>query len=237
MAAERAPVFLVAGGRGSADRRRTRTVLQAALRAAGTARPSVAYVGAATGDAVSFRLMMSSALEQAGAGKISLAPLAGKRADPVKAQQVLENADLVFMSGGDVEVGMQVVEQHGMAQLLRSLHLAGKPFCGISAGSIMLAQQWVRWRDPEDNDSAEPFPCLGIAPVLCDTHGEAEGWEELRALLGLLPPESSGYGIVSGSALVVSPDGSATAIGGEVHCFRRAKHSVEPGKSLLPTGA
>ena len=46
----------------------------------------------------------------------------------------------------------------------------------------MLARRWVRWTDPHNDDSAELFPCLGFAPVFCDTHGEGDGWGELRAL-------------------------------------------------------
>jgi len=46
----------------------------------------------------------------------------------------------------------------------------------------MLSKEWIRWRDPDDDATAEFFPCLGIAPLICDTHGEQDGWEELQAL-------------------------------------------------------
>lgn len=97
----------------------------------------------------------------------------------------------------------------------------------------MLARAWVRWRNPQDDASAEPFPCLGFAPVLCDTHGEADGWEELRALLSLSPVGSLGYGIASGTALVVGVDGRVAARGGEIHRFRRRAAGVVQVESLV----
>ena len=111
-----------------------------------------------------FRSWVTRLLRNAGAGEVTLAPLCGSRGDPGKAKAVLEASDLVFISGGDVEEGMRVLEEKGMTGFLRRLHRAGKLFFGISAGSIMLSRKWVRWRDPHDDGSAELFPCLGFAP-------------------------------------------------------------------------
>ncbi len=123
------------------------------------------------------------------------------------------------MSGGDVEAGMQVLAQTGMTEFLRDQYRKGKPFFGSSAGSIMLAKAWVRWRDPNADSSAEPFPCLEIAQVCCDTHGEEDDWGELRVLTRLITAGTIGYGIPSGTALIANPDGSVLARGGEVHRF------------------
>jgi cyanophycinase-like exopeptidase len=222
MADRRAPVYLLAGGRGMERRKGPDPLLRAALGLDGKGddrRPTVAYVGAASGDNAVFRTWIARMLQKAGAGAVRLAPLCGKRADPAKAAAVLEEADVVFVSGGDVEEGMKILSDTGMVQTLRRLAGRGKPFFGVSAGSIMLARQWVRWTDPRDDSSAELFPCLDIAPVHCDTHGEADGWEELKALVRLAPALTVGHGIVSGTALVVHPDGTITGMGGEVHRF------------------
>jgi hypothetical protein len=142
------------------------------------------------------------------------------------------------MSGGDVEEGMRILEERQLLPFLRALYEAGKPFFGISAGSIMLAREWVRWDNPDDDASAAIFPCMRFAPVLCDTHGgEAEGWEELRALLRLEPEGTVGYGIPSGAGLCVYPDGRLEALGVPVHCFTSQGGLVERRADLQPQGA
>jgi cyanophycinase-like exopeptidase len=229
-----APLFLLAGGRGAVKKRGTDPLLTGAIQQAGTSRPSVAYVGAASGDNAAFRVFIGRMLKSAGAGEIVPALLCGKRADPAKAAGVISAADLVFISGGDVEEGMRVLEEKGMIPVLRTVYKSGRPFFGVSAGSIMLAKSWVRWTDPEDDASVELFHCMGFASVLCDTHGEDDGWGELQAMLALCPTGTTGYGIVSGTALVVAPDGDVAARGGDVHVFRRRASGVVQIASLRP---
>jgi cyanophycinase-like exopeptidase len=234
MADARPPLFLIAGGRDAIRRRGPDPLIAGALALAGVPRPRVAYLGAASGDNAAFRVFIGAMLKKAGAGEVVLAPLCGRRADPEKARKVLSDCHIVFVSGGDVEEGMRVLKETRMARFLRALHASGKPFLGVSAGSIMLARSWVRWRDPNGEQSAELFPCLGFAPVLCDTHGEAEGWEELRKLLEMSPVGAIGYGIVSGSALVVGPGSKVAARGGEIHRFRHRAAGVVQVESLAP---
>jgi len=234
MSDKRKPVCLIAGGRGSARRRGADPLIGHALRCAGVEKPGVAYIGAASGDNTEFFAFIRRILARSGAGDVILAPLCGKRADPAKAARVMESAPIIFMSGGDVDEGMETIKRTGMAKLLRELYRNGKHFFGVSAGSIMLARKWIRWRDPEDDAGAELFPCLSLAPVFCDTHDEKDGWEELRALQALAPAGSISYGIPSGAGLIVEPDGVVRALGGEVHRFGRRKNVVVQLDSLLP---
>ncbi len=233
----RAPLYLIAGGRDSIRRKGPDPLVQEVLERTGVSRPRVAYVGAASGDNPAFRLLIARMLEKAGAGRVALAPLCGPRGSLQKAGAVLADADIIFISGGDVEEGMQVLRAKGAGPLLRKLWRAGKPLFGVSAGSIMLARRWVRWTDPHNDESSELFPCLGFAPVFCDTHGEGDGWGELRALLSLCPAGATGYGIVSGAALKIEEDGSVSARGGEVHVFRRRKSSVAQIENIQPRPA
>jgi peptidase E len=215
-------------------RRGADPLVGAALAAAGRDRPSVAYVGAASGDNAVFRTMISGLLKKAGAGQVRLAPLCGARGDPAKARRVLQESDVIFMSGGDVDAGMRVLDESRITGLLVELRAQGKAFFGVSAGSIMLARSWVRWADPDDDATAELFPCLDFAPVYCDTHGEGEGWEELQALQSLAPAGAVSYGITSGAALLVQEGGEVSALGGEVHRFCRKGRTVIRMESLLP---
>jgi cyanophycinase-like exopeptidase len=228
------PVYLIAGGPSSKRGPGPDLLLQGALQLAVVKSPAVAYIGAASGDNVSFRRMIERLLCEAGAGDVKLAPLCGSRADAQKARSIIENCHIAFLSGGDVEAGMRILEKHNLNDFLQSQYSQGKPFFGISAGSIMLARSWVRWKNPDIESSVELFPCLGIAKVHCDTHGEEDGWEELHALTCSISDGSMSYGIPSGAALIVYPDASVRALGGEVHRFVRNNGTVQQIQSLFP---
>ena len=209
-------------------------LLQMVIRRTGVRRPLVSYLGTASGDDDTFRLWFTRLLQKAGAGEVTPVPLCGRRGDPERAKAILEASDLVFVSGGDVKEGMRVLVKKKMTGFLRRLHRSGKLFLGVSAGSIMLARKWLWWKEPHDDESAEIFSCLGLAPILCDTHGEGEGWEELNTLLTLSPTGAIGYGIASGAAIVVEPDRTFSVLGGEVDRFRRRTNGVVRIKGLLP---
>jgi peptidase E len=235
MSEKRKPIYLIAGGRGAERPRGGDPMIRDALALGGKTKPAVAYVGAASGDNAAFLLFIRHMLQKAGAGKVILAPLCGKRADPDKAARVLKSSDVIFISGGDVEVGMATVLNTGIDVILRDLYCSGRPVFGVSAGSIMLARKWVRWTDPKDDSSAELFSCLDLAPVYCDTHGEGDGWEELKAFQRLAPAGSVSYGITSGAAIVVEPDGTVRALGREVSRFGRKGKTVIQLDGLAPS--
>jgi cyanophycinase-like exopeptidase len=229
----RGALYLVAGD----PRRRGRgkdPLLAGILSAIGRDAPAVAYVGAASNDNRIFFMWLSGLLKKAGAGSVRLLPLASRRADVGKVRDRLECSDVIFISGGDVELGMRVLERHGLPPVLARLHGAGKPFIGLSAGSIMLARSWVRWRDADDEATAAMFPCLGLAPLLCDTHAEADGWSELGTLLRLMGPGSGGFGIPSGAALSVAADGSLSALGAPVPRFESRQGRLQQVGELEP---
>ena len=186
--------------------------LRAFFREVGKSKPRVAYIGTASGDDPEFFEAMRALLQAGGAGGVDLVPLCGTAADPVVARRMLSQADAVFVSGGDVAEGMESLRaQDGIIARLRERFEAGVPFMGLSAGSIMLSRGWVRWADaPGEQDTL--IECLGFAPVYCDVHGEADGWDELKALLRLLPKDTVGYAIRAGAALRVC-EGIAEAVG------------------------
>jgi peptidase E len=227
------PVYLLGSGP-SASRGKLLGLIQQALGEAGKTAPRVAYLGAASGDDRSFFRMLADFLRKAGAGEVRLAPTVGRRIDPAQTLEVLTGSDLIFVSGGDVEEGMRVLNQHNTGAILGRLYRSGIPFMGVSAGSIMLARQWVRWADHEDDGTAEAFDCLGLAPVLCDTHAEEEDWEELKALLRLTQDEVVGYGIPTNGALCVWPNGRVAAFGAPVVRFQNSEGALRRLAALKP---
>jgi len=218
------PVFLLAGGRKSRAGEGN-AILREVFCLSGKNAPSVAVIGAANGDNPEFFSRMKAMFQSEGAAEVTLVPTCGGRYDAGTTGRILEAADVVHIGGGDVDAGMAVLAKQGLVAVLRRLYENGTLFFGLSAGSIMLANKWVRWPDENDGERTETFSCLGLADVFCDTHGEDDGWEELIALMKLLPDHSTGYGIHSGAALRVDPDGKVTPIG-EVSVYARSGMTV-----------
>ncbi len=225
------PIYLMAGGRGS---RTMDATMQAIFKDINKVSFSVAYVGLASEDNRQFYQMISEMITRGNICKMTQVLLCSKKADLNKAKNILQSSDAVFFSGGDVEAGMTISQEKDLNGFFQELFQQGKLFFGASAGSIMLAQKWVRWTDPEDDSTAELFPCLGIAPVICDTHAEEDDWIELKAALRLEKESVKGYGISSGSTLKVFPDGKIEAIGGPVSQFILRQGKVERIADLTP---
>jgi peptidase E len=220
MAATPAPVHLLAGSPGS-RRNVYRSLIEEILRLPGKRKPLVAYVAAASDDDARFLGFMEGLVTSAASCTFQLAPVVGRRAGGSAAREIILAADVVFMGGGDVELGMQRLLERDLTWSLAKKQASGARFFGISAGAILLCRQWIRWRDPDDDSSAELFDCLGLAPVVCDCHGEEDGWAELQALLRLAGGRSLGYGLRAGAALrVAAADGSADSVCGEVDRFQ-----------------
>jgi peptidase E len=174
--------------------------------------PCVAYIGTASSDNKEFFLMLKQIIMAAGAGSVTLVPIV-RRFEPDKAKDILLASDIVFISGGDVDLGMRYLRKRNLVALFRKLYDRGKIFCGISAGAIMLCRNWMHWRDPDDDNTVELLDCLGFAPLLCDVHDEEDNWVEMKRLLGFFPQGTTGYCIPAEGALRVSPDGKITTIG------------------------
>jgi peptidase E len=229
----RSVLHLIGGGPGTMLSLRRH--LRAAFSPVGR-QPLVAYVGAASGDHPAFTSMIGAVITAAG-GRMRAVKLAKKSAKTSTARALLEECDVVFMSGGDVLAGMSLLAERDLVPLFHSLSQVGRPMVGISAGSIMLARAWVHFPDDEPGihatDHAVVFPCLGIAPFYVDAHAEEDDWEELRTLLGLLATRGDdkpvGYGLTRKGAVQVDPgDASATvtALGTPAPRYVLRRHQV-----------
>ena len=177
-------------------------------------KPNIAYIGAANGDRLAFFGMIKPLLLQGGARSVTFVKLARDSVDLSEARGTLSASDAVFISGGEVEDGMNWLKKHGLTEFLGNLYAEGKPFLCTSAGTIMMGERWVRWDDPEDDDTAELFDCLGVIPCVFDTHAEDEDWIELKTVLRLMGDGARGYGIPKGG--IISADSS-----GALHALRQ----------------
>ena len=199
----RSRVHLIGGGPGTMLSLR-RHLRRALSEVAATKKPLVAYVGAADGDRPAFQQMIGAVVALAG-GRMKAVKLASPRAKVSAAQGLLEDCDVVFVSGGDVDAGMNVLHERGVLPVFHALGREGRPMIGISAGSIMLGRAWVRFPEADapgtSEDTAPPqvFQCMGLAPVYVDAHAEDDAWGELRVLLHVLGTKEGeraiGYGL------------------------------------------
>jgi len=178
----------------------------------GIDKPVAAYIGTANGDnPVSFEATKLT-LTQAGADKVVFIRLAKNKVNVPAAKKSLEAADVIFLSGGEVEDGMRWLDKHGISEFLRDLYKAGKRFIGVSAGTIMLGTRWTHWDVEGDDSTASLFDCLGVIPCLFDVHGEDEGWTELVTTLKLLGDGAEGYALPAGCVISADSGGIAANI-------------------------
>lgn len=210
------PAFLLAGGRPRNEESMSQMLSKAFGR---TPNPRVAYIGTANGDNAAFFAMMKLMLNRAGAKKVDFARIAREKADVVKVKSMLEAADVIFLSGGEVEDGINWLKKHSLISFLHTLYENGKQYVGVSAGSIMLGSHWVRWDDENDDNTASLFDCLGIVPLVFDTHAEDEDWKELKTALKLMGDGAQGYGIPSGGMISADHSGNIKNIVKELLVF------------------
>jgi cyanophycinase-like exopeptidase len=230
------PIYLFAGGRGRSILT-TFAEIGKVFKTTGKAKPDVAIVGVASlKDNYLIYLLMSTLIKAGCKCNIKRVVIARRNADIEKAREILRKADAVFMSGGDAEVGMQVLQEKEMVGFFRDLAGQGKLFIGGSAGTIMMCKKWVRWRDCNDDSTAELYPCLGLVPLICDTHAEGDDWVELKMALQLEGDGAIGYGITSGAYLKVYPDGLLEAEVEPVSRYINVKGKIERQAELLPAG-
>jgi peptidase E len=230
-----ASLLYLIGGNPRSRRTTADPLIREIFRRIGLPAPRIAYVGSASGDDREFFEWTLRALSLAGAGRVALAATASPRADIDRTRKLLSSADAVFIGGGEVDQGMKVLRRCGLDVLLEALCRRGKPLIGLSAGSIMLGRRWIRWPDEKDRARPELFPCLGCAPLICDTHAEGEDWVELKALLRAGGHGTRGYGIPAGACLIADSSSRRTSLGKPVLEFANAHGTVKKAGELRPS--
>ena len=218
----RKPTTLMAGKFGSRHFG-TKPFLADALRLTGKDKPIALYLGAANGDNREFGMALSRIVKTAGAHKVLWPKLARGKKNGA-AREALGEADLVFVGGGDVEAGMEVLRDAHLIGDLRAAAKCGVVFAGMSAGAIMLGERWIRWpHESASDDEAETYECLGIAPCSLDTHGENDRWRETQSFAAVrareLGKKVRAYAVPSGGALVIGSDGTMRARGEPIPVF------------------
>jgi hypothetical protein len=115
----------------------------------------------------------------------------------------LADADLIVLSGGDVERGWHVFEQNGIRELLPRLRYNGAVLIGVSAGAVQLGLGCL-------SNAAQPKPLelFRFAPFYIGAHDEENDWFDMRALVNLSQSDARAIGLPAGGGAVYYSDGT-----------------------------
>ncbi|MFL6310932.1 MAG: Type 1 glutamine amidotransferase-like domain-containing protein [Terriglobales bacterium] len=187
-----------------------------------TTNPKAAYVGASNGDQPEFYSLFQAAMDAMGISDCRAVPSQPSREDTA----FLEEADLIVLSGGDVERGWKVFEQNGLKELLPRKRFDGAILMGVSAGAVQLGLGHL-------SNAAQPKPLdmFRFAPFYVGAHDEENDWWDLRALVNLSQADTRAIGIPAGGGAVYQSDGTLEPI--RKHLTELAKESARITENVL----
>jgi Peptidase family S51 len=165
----------------------------------GTSNPKAAYVGASNGDQPEFFSLFQGAMEAMGITNCRAVPSQPSREDIL----FMEEANLILLSGGDVERGWRTFEQNGLKELIPRKRFDGVVLMGVSAGAIQLGLGAL-------SNSAQPrqIDMFRFAPFYVGAHDEENDWFDMRALVNLAQSDARGIGLPVGGGAVYYADGT-----------------------------
>ena len=134
----------------------------------------------------------------------------------------LGNADIILLSGGDVQLGWQCIEK--LATVLQEARQSGAVCIGISAGAVQMGQ--LGWFERKNLSNHDLFSTLAWVPYVISAHEEAKRWPQLKQVISLTAGCVKGIGIQHGSAAIVNPDGSIEALQKPLLCISLEKEQL-----------
>lgn len=170
------------------------------------------YIGAANGDQAEYFELFRAAMEEC---KVEQCEFLKADTPLEEAQQRIAEADLILLSGGDVEVGWTFLEPLKMA--LEDAYFEGAVLVGVSAGAIHLSS--LAWPRKEELCESDLYSVIGLVPCLVDVHDEKDNWRHLKQAMRITDGCFSGIGIPSGAGVAVEYNGRVTALKNSVDCL------------------
>ena len=159
-------IVAIGGGGLSADPDRY-AIERYIVRHARRTRPSVCYVGTASGDENAYAVRFYAAMSELDCRPTRL-PFFARTPDLRKL--VLEQ-DVVYVGGGNTKSMLAVWREWGLDEVLREAWRGGTLLCGTSAGAICWFESGITdsWAD-----DLHPMPCLGFLSGACCPHYDGE---------------------------------------------------------------
>ena len=160
-----------------------------------------AYIGASNGDDPNFYEIFVSAMEGVGVVDCRMIPSAVSEAD----MEFLNSADVILLSGGDVEAGWRVFLNNGLSEHIIRRYYEGASLIGVSAGAVQLGLCGLA----ADGSLIETFK---VVPFIIGAHEESDNWKTTRELLRLSGPGKTAIGLPAGGGAIYHQDHTVEAL-------------------------
>jgi len=138
------------------------------------------------------------------------ARVADGRLTAAEAQQIVREADAVWLTGGDTLAQFGYLNKYGLAEVIRQ---HGGVVIGMSAGTINLANTAVLYDPPYGQTTAMFYEALGCVDITADPHFDAHN---PPAELLDASEHHPFYGLCDNGIILRRPDGT-TEFYGEVY--------------------
>jgi len=157
--------------------------------------PKAAYLGASNNDQPDFYQLFKAGMEGIGIRDCRMIRASFPSADAA----FMEEADLILLSGGDVETGWNAFQQNGFGEALVRRYHERALLIGVSAGAVQLG--WGAARTGGD-PSVGLLETFKLVPYIIGAHEENKGWKELISLVVEMKGALRGLGIPSGAGAI-----------------------------------
>ena len=195
------PIFLFADSQLLFWRENGQLLIERIVKARTRAQLKAAYVGASNGDHPDFYEIFVAAMEGVGVFDCRMIPCAISEADIA----FLNDADIILLAGGDVEIGWRVFLTNGLREHIVRRYFEGAFLIGISAGAVQLGLCCLA----ADGSLIETFK---VVPFVIGAHEESNNWKTTRELLRLSGPGTMAIGLPAGGGAIYHPDHTVEAL-------------------------
>jgi cyanophycinase len=180
-----------------------------------------AYIGASNGDLPEFYDLFVAAMENIGIRNCRMIRSTFSKED----QDFLETADIVLLSGGDVERGWNIFEATGLKKAISRKYEEGTILIGISAGAMQLGL--CGYRDEEVQEE-QVFDTFQFIPYIIGVHEEKSDWETLSKIILTKKGYVNGIGIPTGGGMIYHADKTVEPIRFPLYeISRKDNHTIQ----------
>jgi cyanophycinase len=195
------PIYLLADSQLLFWRENGQLLLERVVKVTTRDRVKAAYVGASNGDHPDFYSLFVSAMEGAGVSDCGMISSVLTEAELA----FLNDADLILLAGGDVELGWRTFLANGLNNHLIRRYFEGASLMGISAGAVQLG---LGFRGADGS----PVETLKLVPFIIGAHEESSNWKTTTEFLRLSATETRAIGLPTGGGAIYHPDQTVEAL-------------------------